>query len=90
MTISGIVVLLSIFALQQNGTTVQTGTITQSNKSNDCTFNVAAVAGNVYVENCPGIPPKALEGLNKELKARRLSEKKPEQKRNFGARNMKI
>jgi tetratricopeptide (TPR) repeat protein len=59
----------------QNTNQVQTGAIsqTQQAQSRDCAVNVAAVTGNVIV-TCPGIPPKALEGLSRELKARRISE----------------
>jgi hypothetical protein len=73
MTLAATLVLSAPFLLQ-NGVSIQSGTISQKAESRDCALNVANVAGNVTVQNCPGIPAKAIEGLNHELKARRLSE----------------
>jgi Tfp pilus assembly protein PilF len=66
--------VLSAPLLLQSGVSMQSGTVSQKAESRDCALNVANVTGNVTVEGCPGIPAKALEGLNRELKARRLSE----------------
>jgi tetratricopeptide (TPR) repeat protein len=66
--------LMSAPLLLQSGVSMQSGTVSQKAVSRDCALNVANVTGNVTVEGCPGIPAKAIEGLNRELKARRLSE----------------
>jgi tetratricopeptide (TPR) repeat protein len=60
------------FALQ-TGVSIQSGSVTQQATSKDCAINVAGVAGTV-VATCPGIPPRALEGLNRELRKSRRSE----------------
>src|ERR1035438_2702579 len=67
------ILALSPFFLQ-SGVSIQSGTINQRAESRDCALNVANVTGNVTVQNCPGIPAQAIQGLNRELKARRLSE----------------
>jgi len=59
--------------LLQNGVSIQSGTISQKSEARDCAINAANVAGNLTVVNCPGIPAKALEGLNRELTKTRLS-----------------
>jgi len=67
-------VLSLLSLLPQVGVAIHSGTVTQNATSKDCALNIANVNGNVVVQNCPGIPIKALEGLNRELKFRRLSE----------------
>lgn len=73
MSLFGILVLTTPLLLQ-GGVSIQSGSISQKAESRDCALNVANITGNVTVQNCPGIPTKAIEGLNRELKARRLSE----------------
>jgi len=68
-----LVLLLSGSFFFQSGTSIQSGTVSQKAESKDCAINVANVTGNV-VSSCSGIPPAALEPLNRELRKRRLSE----------------
>jgi tetratricopeptide (TPR) repeat protein len=73
VSLASILVLSAPFLLQ-NSASIQSGAINQRAVSRDCALNVANITGNVTVQNCPGIPAKAIEGLNRELRARRLSE----------------
>jgi Tfp pilus assembly protein PilF len=66
--------LLPAVLIMQSESSISSGRVDQEAISKDCAMNVANINGNVTIQNCPGVPIKALNTLNRELKARRLSE----------------